>query len=209
MEHDAQLSDLVRARWVWLSLIPMGLGAWAPIYAGVLARRVRWCVVGAVWSILVLAGWAVAAANRGGSVGGVLIIAGWTGGAASSFVIRALYQRSLQSPYETALVGAEQRVSEREHARRLAKERPAVAKELGVGRPDLPHARDAGLVDVNNAPASVLAALPGVDTVLASRIVEAREETHGFTSVEDLGITLDLDGQLVEDLRQKIIFLPR
>ena len=197
------------ANWAWLSLIPFGLGAWAPIYAGTVTRNRRWSALGLLWSIVTLAGWALAVAEHGGAAAGFLIIAGWTGGIASSFAIRPRYRELVGSPFDAAVVGAEQRLSERERALQLVRDRPALAKEIGVGRPDLPNAQDAGLVDINNAPAAVLARLPGVDDALVTRIVEARAETHGFSSVEDLGAALDLDGHLVEDLRQRVVFLPR
>jgi DNA uptake protein ComE-like DNA-binding protein len=197
------------ANWVWLSLIPFGLGAWAPVYAGAVVRKRSWVVLGLLWSMITLAGWVVAIANHGGAAGGLLIIVGWAGAIASSFAIRASYRQLVGSPLEAALAGAEQRLSDRDRARKLAAERPAVAKELGIGRPDLPNAQDAGLIDVNNAPASVLTKLPGIDDALATKIVETRAETHGFSSVEDLGVALDLDGNLVEDLRDRVVFLPR
>jgi len=199
----------VGANWVWLSLIPLGLGAWAPAYAGAVVRKRSWLLLGLLWSIITVAGWVVAIANNGGSAGGLLIIVGWAGAIASSFAIRASYRQLLGSPFEAAVVGAEQRLSDRDRARKLAAERPSVAKELGIGRPDVPKAQDAGLIDVNNAPASVLTKLPGVDDALARSIVEARAETHGFSSVEDLGVALDLDGNLVEELRDMVVFLPR
>jgi DNA uptake protein ComE-like DNA-binding protein len=197
------------ANWVWLSLIPFGLGAWAPVYAGAAVRKRSWVVLGLLWSMITLAGWVVAIANHGGAAGGLLIIVGWAGAIASSFAIRASYRQLVGSPLEAALAGAEQRLIDRDRARKLAAERPAVAKELGIGRPDLPKAQDAGLIDVNNAPASVLSKLPGIDDALATKIVETRADTHGFSSVEDLGAALDLDGNLVEDLRDRVVFLPR
>ena len=207
MANRAKQQD--RANWVWLSLIPLGLGAWAPVYAGAVVRKRSWVVLGLLWSIITVAGWVVAIANHGGAAGGLLIIVGWAGAIASSFAIRAPYRQMVGSRFEAAVAGAEQRLSDRDRARKLAAERPAVAKELGIGRPDLPNAQDAGLVDVNNAPASVLTKLRGVDDALARRIVETRTETHGFSSVEDLGVALDLDGNLVEDLRDVVVFLPR
>ena len=194
---------------VWLSVIPLGLGAWAPIYAGVTVRKRSWVALGLLWSIITAAGWVVSVADNGGGTGGLLIILGWAGAIATSFGIRASYRQLLGSPLESAVAGAEQRLSDRDRARKLVAERPAVAKEMGIGRPDLANAQDAGLIDVNNAPASVLAKLPGVDDALATRIVETRAETHGFSSVEDLGAALDLDGALVEDLRDIAVFLPR
>jgi DNA uptake protein ComE-like DNA-binding protein len=80
---------------------------------------------------------------------------------------------------------------------------------MGVGRPDLPGSTDAGLIDVNNASVSALLKLPGVDDELATRLAEVRAQVGGFSSVEDLGATLDLDGNLVEGLRDRAVFLPR
>jgi hypothetical protein len=200
----------LRASWAWLSLIPLGLGAWAPLYAGVRARNRRWCALGAVWSAIALAGWIVAVASRSSTLGGFLIILGWAGAIASSFTLRASYKPLVVgSAFDAALIGGEGRLRERERARRLARDRPALAQEIGIGRPDLPNAQDAGLIDINNAPAAVLARLPGVDDVLASKIAEAREASHGFSSIEDLGLALDLDGYLVEGMRDRVVFLPR
>ncbi|HEY1510240.1 MAG TPA: helix-hairpin-helix domain-containing protein [Solirubrobacteraceae bacterium] len=199
----------VRADWVWLSLIPLGLGSWAPVYAGVRARKRQWLALGALWSLITVAGWVAAIASNGGAAGGLLIILGWAGAVATSFAIRDRYREALGSPFETAVLSAEDRLAERERARRLARERPALALEMGIGRPDLPNAQAAGLVDLNNAPATAIARLPGVDDALAAQIVQARSDTHGFSSVEDLGAALDLDGHLVEDLRDCVVFLPR
>jgi hypothetical protein len=194
---------------VWLSLIPFGLGAWAPAYAGARVKNRNWIAQGIVWSAIVLAGWTVAIVSHGGAAGGLLIILGWAGGAASSFGIRDRYRRLVGTPFEAAVLSAEARLSDRNRARRMARERPALARELGVGRPDLRNAQDAGLIDVNNAPANVIARLPGVDDSLATQIIEARTETNGFSSVEDLGAALDLAGDLVERLRDRVVFLPR
>jgi DNA uptake protein ComE-like DNA-binding protein len=172
-------------------------------------RKRNWLLLGLLWSIITVAGWVLAVVNHGGAAGGLLIILGWAGGIASSFAIRGSYRQLAESPLEAAVAGAEQRLSDRDRARKLAAERPAMAKELGIGRPDQPNAQDVGLIDLNNAPASVLTRLPGVDDGLATRIVEARAETHGFSSVEDLGAALDLDANLVEGLRNTAVFLPR
>jgi DNA uptake protein ComE-like DNA-binding protein len=192
-----------------VSLAPLGLGTWAPIYAGVRAQRRLWWVLGAVWSVIALAGWVAAVASNGGTAAGLLIILGWTGAAATSFAIRSAYKQVMPSPFDAAVQRARVRLADRDQARRLARERPALAREIGVGRPDLRNAHDAGLVDVNNAPARVLASLPGVDNALATQITKARDGTDGFSSVEDLGAALDLDPNLVEDLRDRVVFLPR
>ena len=203
-----------RSRWPYISLIPIGFGAWAPIYAGVKARQRGWILLGIFWSAVVLAGFIKSSLSHSGQSGnddlaGFLIIIGWVGAIATSFVIRGSYERQMASPFEVATEAGEARLQERRRAQLTARENPSLAREIGVGRPDEPGAFDAGLVDVNNAPASALVRLPGIDDGLATRIVEARAQTDGFSSLEDMGTVLDLPGDLVERLRDHVVFLPR
>ncbi|MBO0832013.1 MAG: helix-hairpin-helix domain-containing protein [Actinobacteria bacterium] len=85
---------------------------------------------------------------------------------------------------------------------------PAIARELGVGRPDIPGARDYGLIDVNHCPATILTRLPGVTDELARQIVDGREQTGGYSSVEDLGMLLNLPPATVDALRDMTVFAP-
>lgn len=202
-------------KWPWLSLIPIGFGAWVPIYAGIRARVRSWIALGTFWTAVALAGWITSTAStphgqhRDSSLAGFLLIVSWAGGAATTFMIRPAYKRRMQSPLLEASERAAARLRERREGHQLARHNPSLAREMGLGRPDIPGAADAGLVDVNNASAMALAGLPGVDDELATRIVEARAAIRGFSSVEDMGIALDLDGDLVERLRDTVIFLPR
>jgi DNA uptake protein ComE-like DNA-binding protein len=197
------------ANWVWISLLPLGLGAWAPIYAGVHAKKAVWIALGLLWSIVTAVGWVEAASTPANDAsGGGWIILGWIGAIATSFAVRDAYRKALASPLAAALDEAEQIEEEREQGRKIARETPEVARQLGIGRPDRPGAKDAHLVDVNNVPPATLESLPGVDAPLAKRIADCRSET-GFTSVEDLGAALDLDSKLVEALRDRAVFLPR
>jgi DNA uptake protein ComE-like DNA-binding protein len=205
------MPEAERPRWPWISLLPLGLGAWAPAVAGRRAAVSRWTAAGIAWSAVTLAGWIVSVATNAhdGGIGGLLILVGWIGAIATSFTIRSAYERRIASPLMQASERAEDRLSDRERARRLVRENPALAAEMGVGRPDLPGATAAGLIDVNNASTAALATLPGIDDGLATKIVENRATTGGFSSVEDLGATMDLDGNLVEGLRGCTVFLPR
>lgn len=203
-----------RSRWPFISLIPIGLGAWAPIYAGVKARRPVWILFGALWSAIVIAGFVANAVSKSGSSGnndfaGFVLILGWVGAVATSFAIRSAYERQMSSELERATEAAEQRLADRQRALEMARRNPQLAHEIGIGRPDRPGAADAGLVDVNNAGVTALLKLPRVDGDLATQIVETRERVGGFSSLEDCGVTLDLDGGIVEGLRGKVVFLPR
>jgi hypothetical protein len=210
MSVERRPPPATRSRWPWLSLLPLGLGCWAPIYAGVRAQVKKWVLLGAGWSAITLVGWIGAASGgKNNGVAGLLLIVGWVGGAATSFVIRGDYDRAMASPLLDATDRAEQRLSDRKRALALARDNPTLALEAGVGRPDRPGAVDIGLVDVNNASVPGLMTLPGVDGELATRIAETRAETGGFSTLEDLGATLDLDGGLVESLRGHVVCLPR
>ena len=195
--------------WVWVSATPFGLGAWTPVVPGVALRRPLWIGLGLLWALVALAGWAAAIANDGGSGAGGLIILGWVGAIATTLAIRPVFNRTAGSLFSREREAAERRLQERREAQQLALENPALAVELGVGRPDRPGARSAGLVDVNNAPLEALRLLPGIDEAKAMKIVRLREELNGFASLHDLGAVLELDGHAVERLRDDTVFLPR
>jgi DNA uptake protein ComE-like DNA-binding protein len=200
-------------RWPWLSLIPLGFGAWTPIYAGLRTRTHAWIALGVVWTAIAAAGWIDSAAdtrNAGhNDLAGMLMVVGWAGGAATAFSIRREYERRIASPLLAAAEEASQRLADRARARELVHSNPALAAEVGIGRPDRPGAADAGLVDVNNASLKALLELPGVDLDVAQQIIELRTGGAGFSSVEDLGAGLDLPGDVVEGLRDRTVFLPR
>ncbi len=206
----AELSRQGETRWAGWSLLPLGLGAWAPIYAGVRARKPLWTVIGVLLTIIAIAGWVIAGASHGNSaLAGGLIIGSWVGAVATSYTIRPAYARAMASGWGDALESAQSKLAERDQARRLVRERPALALEMGIGRPDLAGAHDAGLIDVNHVNRSALTKLPGIDPGLAEKIIDARQRVNGFASVEDLGATLDLDGDLIEGLRDRAVFVPR
>ncbi|MCW6003050.1 helix-hairpin-helix domain-containing protein [Micromonospora sp. CPCC 205371] len=85
------------------------------------------------------------------------------------------------------LIAAIEQRARRQQALQLASQYPAVARELNIGRPDLPRVfDDGGLIDINAAPAEVLAGLPGMTPHLAQRIVAERQFRGGFASIDDL-----------------------
>lgn len=103
---------------------------------------------------------------------------------------------------------AEHRLAMQDRGRRLVAEDPVRARRLGVGRPDVPMAFDAALIDVNSAPVEVLGRLPGIDEELAQRIAAARDDLGGFSSLEDLDLVLDLPEPTLARLRDVAVFVP-
>ena len=96
----------------------------------------------------------------------------------------------------------------RDKARELAAADPGLAKELRIGRPDLPRQyNDGGLVDVNHAPAEALALLPGITPELAERIMRVRAEAGGFMSAEELSAVAGLPASLTGDVADYAVFI--
>ncbi len=78
-------------------------------------------------------------------------------------------------------------------ARKLVAEDPSIARELRIGRPDLPHTYDdGGLVDLNSAPATAIATTCDVPQQTADEIVAVRTRRGGFLTVDDLFSMADI-----------------
>ena len=140
----------------------------------------------------------------------MLLIVSWIAHGAVSFALRRPYARrmAIQSGYDDRVAMAEHVDSERRAMLALASSDPAKAAGLGVGRPDLPGSRHGHLVDLNHAPAAVIAGLPGVSHDAAVEIVALRDELGGFDSVEDLGALMELHPRVVEAMRTRAVTLP-
>lgn len=136
----------------------------------------------------------------------------WIAGTVHSFAVRpSVFPRTApRNRYnQHAVEVAKYRRTLREEARVLAAEDPALAHELRIGRPDLPRAYDdGGLVDVNHAPAEVLASLPGMTPELVERVVARRDEQGTFMSAEELAVDADLPPDIVPQIAEYAIFLP-
>jgi len=200
--------------WLLFAVVPFGLTTWAAfLYIGIRARRSRWLA----WAAVYAAGLAAfltldTADGRNGAVAGAAAAIGlltWFGGFVHATVVsNAAVRRISGRPDGAALDAARLRMERRAEGRRLAAAQPALAREVGVGRPDVPGGDDYGLVDINHASPAGLATLPGVTDELASRITDMRAQVGGFSSVDDLGLVLDLPPSLVDQLRDTTIFMP-
>ncbi len=201
--------------WVGWTLLPLGWTAWIGFaYAGLRtrSRRLGWIAAGyaaaAAASIGLTGVVGVGAGDAGNGlaedVGTVLGLVTWVAGVVHALVIRHDVERRIELRRS-----AEDALLERRHARELAATQPAAARAIGLGRPDLPDAHHAGLVDLNSAPAEAIATLTGIAAGMAEEIVAVREQLGGFSSVEDLGLRLDLPGDVVERLREHALLVPR
>jgi DNA uptake protein ComE-like DNA-binding protein len=207
-EHDG---DITHGWWlVAVSLIP--LAGWvAATYAGSRAQVRRWTVTG----VALLGCWigaiavTVSVPERDQGIGGGLIILAWVICLGAALVIRPGYRERMGGSLLAAKTSARERIETRTEAQQLAEQTPRLALEMGVGRPDKQGATDMGVIDINHASVAAIASLPRIDRSLAEKIAHARDEVDGFSSLDDMGAALELPAGTVEDLRDRVVFLPR
>jgi len=207
-----------RRYWWWpvLPVVTLGFLAWVPFaQAGVRFRHRGWLaaavayVAAEILALALLQGYSQGVRAPRTSVGGSLLFAVMLVGAGHALVVRGAALRRLALEEAPEMRRAARRVELRKRARELAREDPGQARELGVGRPDLPGSFDGGLVDLNHAPAAAIARLTGIEAGVAARIVAVREEVDGFSSLEDLDLVLDLPPSVLAELRPLVVLLPR
>jgi len=109
---------------------------------------------------------------------------------------------------DPAIGHATQQLRLRERAREIIAGNPTLAYELQIGRPDR-HRRfdDGGLVDVNHVPLDYLVEVAGIDRPTAEMIAEVRDGIGGFTSVDDVSVTLGLHPHALDYAASRLIFI--
>jgi hypothetical protein len=202
-----------RGRWVLTSLIPFGWVTWAGfLYAGFRAKKPAWIAAGAAYLAITVLTLVVTSLdnNEDGledNLGYILMFSAWGVGILHSFLTRKAYLRRIDMLDDPALEQARLARERQAYARELARSDPELAREALIGRSG--GFDEGGVVDVNHAPVEDIADLPGIDAATARRIVAVREGVGGFSSLEDLGMTMDLPGDVVERLRGRVVCLPR
>ena len=95
----------------------------------------------------------------------------------------------------------------RHRARELVQASQVLARELRIGRPDLPRDYDdGGLVDVNHVPGDLLASSLGLTPQEAAAVIAARDQLGRFTSAEELSAYAQLRPDRVDSLRDWMLF---
>jgi hypothetical protein len=207
--------------WAWAPLLSVGMLTFLPFLRIAAARRrSRDWTLFAIYSgvtvvIVTLAN--IGAPARGalnsaiGAVVFVLIVVATT---------HALIElRSLPRPLHAATPGqpfvpqpdpvqlARARIGRRAEARELARRDPVLARELRIGRPDLPRQYDdGGLVDVNNVPDIVLAQHLQLTPQEIQAVVAARGQLGNFTSAEEVSVYAQLAPARVDAIRDLLWF---
>lgn len=118
-----------------------------------------------------------------------------------------------QQPHSDALDPAVAAVhaarARRSEARALVAKDPLMARELGIGRPDLGRAYDdGGLVDLNNAPAPVIAQICEIDLVSAQNIVDCRNRSGGtFSNVDEVFVMTVIPVSAWDRIRDRAVLV--
>jgi DNA uptake protein ComE-like DNA-binding protein len=108
---------------------------------------------------------------------------------------------------QQAVQGARVRMERRSDARRVVQTNPALARELQIGRPDLPRQYDdGGLVDINRVPGYVLAAALGLTREEVTNLIAARDKLGKFSTADELRENAELPPGRVDELRDLMIF---
>lgn len=212
--------------WFFVHVLSIGVLAVVPFtHAAVVSRRVGHIVLAGVALVLTIVAFTVLGAapedangkvtGPAAAVGGLVIMTLLIGGLVALIVLRAQIYGRNAPVRQAAPAGPDPAVARalagrqrRQQARDLAANDPLLAHELRIGRPDLPRDYDdGGLVDLNGAPAPVVAQLCGIEPVQAARIVQARQAAGRFAGVEDVFAWTDLPVEVWDRVRDRGIVL--
>lgn len=201
--------------WAVAPLITLGLATWAVFLYAAIRRRSWWLGGAAAAYAALLAVFLTTTSENAASVNEGISATAWlacmVGGCAHALAVRGRVFGTEPPAAGDRLREAERealrRRKLREQAREVVARDPALARELGIGRPDLRRDYDdGGLVDVNHAPAAVLATLPGMTPELAAQAVELRGTRGPFVSADDLSLALGMPADWVTALADVTVY---
>ena len=211
LAHSRRLLGSPSRRYLWFPLsLLFGVATWGMyLYLALHTGNRRYLSLSAVAGVAILVALTLTGLSNGGddlagNLGGGLILAVWLGGIVHALIICAADLDGVRDPVADA---ERERNRRREYGRRLLRNEPVFARELGLGRPDLTGSDHCFLVDFNHAPAATLCTVRGISPGIANQIVEHRESVGDFSSVHDLVVTLDLSPYLADALQNVAVFV--
>lgn len=220
--------ELIRSWWLILPFtFPIYLNWTAFIYAGITARHRKWILYGVIYaipSILLTFIGSTTNSNEAidaNSIMGILIIIIYLMGCISiihAFSLREEYLIRLKALKNVKNddklrkkiareYGLGERVSSdtQEHST-VIKDKKQVVSEGFVK--DFPSKSVSSPVDINNDPEALLLELPGMNEILAKKIIQLRQSGIYFSSAEDFGESLGLKPHVVERIKPLIVINP-
>jgi hypothetical protein len=210
-----------RGRQIWWTSVPIwsiSFLSCLPFLFYALARRRRqdWAVFAGYLAatVAMTVALSVVPSDSGASAGvGLFLIVLAAGAATHAFVL----YRPGRGPVpgapdarqvnQAAVSQARDRIERRKDARHLVDTNPALARDLMIGRPDLPRVYDdGGLVDVNHVPGAVLGSGLGLTADEVTGVLAARNNLGRFTGADELCAYTQLSPGRVDELRELMIF---
>lgn len=223
MSEPANPARLVMRQLFWVSMPiwSIGLLAFGPFMWLAITRRRRSDMV-VMTSYIAVAATAVGlgsmeatvAGSIGNAAGFLLVGLAFVGAGHAAVACRPTPRDASGRPVFSkayrnllAVSGAEERMDVRSKARKLARKDPALARELRIGRPDLPRQYDdGGLVDVNHVPAAVLVSHLSLTEEQAATVERVRDQIGRFDGPTDLEAYAGLPPERVDQLSDLMIF---
>jgi hypothetical protein len=217
------LGTVLKGRWYFVvAVCSAGLLAWVPfVHARSHLRRaavtrLTWCygaaavVIGTLVSVAPRDASGEVTAGLGNTlsaIGGLLAIATAAVACVQLAPLRREVYAGAPAP-EPALAAALEARERRAEARKIATTDPLLARDLKIGRPDLPRTYDdGGLVDLNAAPAPAIAEACGLDETTADDIVAARPP-GGYLAVDDVFAAVDVPINAWDVIRDRAVAVP-
>ncbi len=209
-----QVVGAARAGSLWYVVVPVatfGLLTFVPfVHAAVrLGRPVLWLATAgfaAVAAALVVVS-GRPEADVPGPVQAVVFVAALGSMAGGAAVLSRLRREvyGIAPPVDPAVRRVLDARARRADSRHLAATDPLMARELGIGRPDLDgHYDDGGLVDIGSAPAETIAEVCDLTIEQAEEIVAVRDSV---VAVEDLFAYVDLPVSVWDRVRDRAILI--
>lgn len=198
--------------WALIPLLTLGLLAFVPFaHAAAKLRNQRLWLVAAVYGVVTVGLFGpLADASNTSDLGAALFTTAWFALIVGSTMHALVLRRRVFSPpaVQPAMATALADRERRQQARAIVAGDPALARELRIGRPDLPRQfNDGGLVDVNHVPNQVLVEWLGLSPVEADQVVEARERLGGFSSAAELCAFTEIPDATIDPVQERLLFL--
>lgn len=209
----------VSRAWAVVPVVTLGILSFVPFLRIAIAQKSQkdWAVFGAYLAVcigLTVAVGSVPAKGPGGAaLGGLIVLLIVAATVHASIELRSLpqYPRLTRPvgvyPAVDPVTQARARIQQRVDARKLAETDPVLARELRIGRPDLPRQfDDGGLVDINNVPAQALMACLQFSEQEANAVIAARDRIGRFSSPEEVSVYAQLAPARVDGVRDLMWF---
>jgi Zn-dependent protease/DNA uptake protein ComE-like DNA-binding protein len=205
-----------------ITILSFGVFAWMPfLYAAMLLHRrsiAVWAAIYGAAAVIITAPLWLPLDTETST--GTVIITVWGLSMVTTVIVGCVQQIALRREVYRALSGegiapdpalaaALHARARRDTARQLTAGDPLIARDLHVGRPDLPRTYDdGGLVDLNSAPAAVIADICQLSPETAATIVTARTARGGFRAVDDVLAAIEIPTGASDAIREHGVVIP-